>query len=58
VADKDFETGYALLTEEKFNEVIPHLARAVQLDSENARYHAFYGQSLITRQQTASKSRN
>lgn len=46
MADKDFETGYALLTEEKFNEVIPHLARAVQLDSENARYHAFYGKAL------------
>ncbi|MGI8543008.1 MAG: J domain-containing protein [Aridibacter sp.] len=46
MADEDFETGYALLTEERFNEAIPYLARAVQLDSENARYHAFYGKAL------------
>lgn len=46
MADKDLETGYALLIEERFNEAIPYLARAVQLDSENAHYHAFYGKAL------------
>ncbi len=48
LAEENFEKGYKLLIEERDKEATPYLARAVQLNSENARYHAFYGKALST----------
>ncbi len=32
--------------EENYEDALPFLARAVQLATDNARYHAFYGKAL------------
>ncbi len=45
-AAENFERGYDYLLKDKFEEAMPFLARAVEMDGKNARYHAFYGQAL------------
>lgn len=46
LAAEQFEQGYGLLMDEYYAEAAPFLARAVHLDSKNARYHAFFGKVL------------
>ncbi len=46
MAAESFDAGYDLILENKFSEAVPHLARAVHLIPDNARYHAFYGKAL------------
>ena len=41
-----FTKGFALLMDEQFQDAVPYLARAVQLDPDNAKYHAYYGKAL------------
>jgi Flp pilus assembly protein TadD len=46
-AAENFERGFDFLTNENYNAAVPHLARAVHLAEDNARYHAFYGKALL-----------
>ena len=46
IAADSFEQGYDHLMKENISEALPLLGRAVQLDDDNARYHAFYGKAL------------
>ena len=45
-AEEDFNNGYGYLMNENIETALPFLARAVHLDKNNARYHAFYGKAL------------
>jgi len=45
-ASESFEHGFTLLMEERYDESVPYLGRAVHLAGDNARYHAFYGKAL------------
>ena len=45
-AGHEFEHGRGLLSDGDYEEALPYLARAVHLDSQMARYHAFYGKAL------------
>lgn len=45
-ARESFQAGFDLLAEEDLAAAIPHLARAVHIDPDNAQYHAYYGQAL------------
>jgi DnaJ-domain-containing protein 1 len=45
-AAENFNTGYDHLMDENYFEALPFFGRAVQLENENARYHAFYGKAL------------
>jgi len=45
-AKTEFETGYTLLQKEEYEKATPFLARAIKLDDEVARYHAYYGKAL------------
>jgi DnaJ-domain-containing protein 1 len=45
-ARESFQAGFDLLAEEDHAAAIPHLARAVHIDPDNAQYHAYYGQAL------------
>lgn len=47
-----FEQGFTHLVQEDFEQAIQFLARAVHLESENARYHAYYGKALASDQKT------
>lgn len=46
LASESFNTGYNFLMENRFDQSVSYLARAVQLESGNARYHAYYGKAL------------
>ncbi len=46
LAEEQFNQGYNLFMDELYAEAVPFLARAVHLDSKNARYHAFFGKIL------------
>lgn len=46
MAAESFDKGYDLLMNENYYEAQPHLGRAVHLDNNNPRYHAFYGKAL------------
>lgn len=56
VAAEQFEQGYNLLMDEYYAEAEPFLARAVHLDGNNARYHAFYGKTLAQDPQQRHKA--
>lgn len=43
---ENFEHGFDLLMDDKFQEAVPFMARAVQLEPNNAKYHAYYGKAL------------
>ena len=45
-AVNEFESGHKLLQKKEHEKATPFLARAVRLDDEVARYHAFYGKAL------------
>ncbi|MEZ5308129.1 MAG: DnaJ domain-containing protein [Pyrinomonadaceae bacterium] len=46
MARDNFDSGYDYLLKDNFKMALPHLARAVHLDANNARYRAFYGKAL------------
>lgn len=46
LALENFDKGYNHLMEENYYDALPHLGRAVHLENDNARYHAFYGKAL------------
>jgi curved DNA-binding protein CbpA len=45
-AAENFDRGFNLLMDEDADSAVPFFARAVHLDSKNARYHAYYGKAL------------
>jgi curved DNA-binding protein CbpA len=45
-ASEDFERGFRLQLEGKFEAALPFLARAVYYAPRNARYHAYFGKAL------------
>lgn len=45
-AKEEFEQGFSLLMNENYEQALPYLTRAVQLEPRNARYHAYYGKVL------------
>lgn len=45
-AAEDFERGFSLLMDNKWESAIPFLARSVHFEPNNARYHAFFGRAL------------
>ncbi len=46
LAAENFDSGYDLLMDQNYYEALPYLGRAVHLEDDNARYHAFYGKAL------------
>lgn len=46
MAIENFDMGYDHLMNENYYEALPFLGRAVHLENDNARYHAFYGKAL------------
>ena len=46
MAAENFENGYNYLMDDKYYEALPYLGRAVHLEDDNPRYHAFYGKAL------------
>ncbi|MEP6944717.1 MAG: tetratricopeptide repeat protein [Acidobacteriota bacterium] len=42
----NFERGFSLLMEEEFDDAVPFFARAVHLDPNNARFHAYFGKAM------------
>lgn len=46
LATDNFDTGYDHLMEANYYDSLPFLGRAVHLEPDNARYHAFYGKAL------------
>lgn len=55
-AEKIFERGYEFLTEDEFQKAAPLLARAVQLDKNNAKYRAYYGKVLSLDEKQSHKA--
>jgi curved DNA-binding protein CbpA len=45
-AAEDFERGFSLLMDNKWESATPFLARSVHFEPNNARYHAFFGKAL------------
>lgn len=45
-ASENFEHGFNLLMDKRYEEAIPFLARAVHYGPKQARYHAYYGKAL------------
>jgi len=45
-AAEDFERGFSLLMDNKWESAIPFLARSVHFEPNNPRYHAFFGKAL------------
>jgi len=45
-AAEDFERGFSLLMDNKWESAIPFFARSVHFEPNNARYHAFFGKAL------------
>ncbi len=56
LAAESFDKGYELLVNENYYEAQPHFGRAAHLDSNNPRYHAFYGKSLSYDKQHSHKA--
>ena len=46
LAAENFDIGYDHLMEQNYYDALPFLGRAVHLEEQNARYHAFYGKAL------------
>lgn len=46
MALENFKKGYDHLMNENYYEALPFFGRAVHLENDNARYHAFYGKAL------------
>ncbi len=46
MASDNFDHGYDHLMNAEYEDALPYLGRAVHLESDNARYHAFYGKAL------------
>ncbi len=45
-AAESFNHGFNLLMDDEYEAAVPHLARAVFFEKNNARYHAYYGKAL------------
>jgi tetratricopeptide (TPR) repeat protein len=45
-AAEDFERGFSLLMDNKWEAAVPFFARATHFEPRNARYHAFFGKAL------------
>lgn len=45
-AAENFERGFSLLMDKKYDDAVQLLARAVHFAPQNARYHAYYGKAL------------
>ncbi len=46
MANENFEKGYDLLMNHNYYDALPFFGRAVHIESDNPRYHAFYGKAL------------
>lgn len=55
-AADNFNAGYDYLFNDNVSKALPYLARAVHIDSTNARYHAFYGRALTFDSKTRKKA--
>lgn len=51
-AAENFEQGFSYLMEERYEQAIQLLARAVHLAGNNARYRAYYGKALASHRNT------
>jgi len=57
-AAEDFERGFSLLMDNKWESAIPFLARSVHFEPNNARYHAFFGKALSGDDEQRHKAEN
>lgn len=55
-AAESFEKGYSLLTKGDIHNALPLLGRAVNLEDDDAQYHAFYGKALSNEKETHHKA--